>query len=103
MASSAMDFIRSRLPADPLQARALQSPATALNLDCEIAGVLWLYFCGRTIAQLFPGGIHIEVHVYVETEQEPEPEPDDEHDAGLEWADDVVAALLDQRAAEDVT
>lgn len=102
-----MDFIRSHLPLCPLDARKFHCPATALNLDCEIAGVFWIYFCCRTIAQLFPGGIQIEVHVYIDTENNEQ----EEHAAG-EWqevdddmgiADDVMISLREHRALEDMT
>ena len=106
-----MDFIRNHLPLCPLESRKFHCPAIALNLDSEIAGVFWIYFCCRTIAQLFPGGLHIEVHVYIETDNNGHEAGDDEHaadeweanevDAGIE--NDVMNALREQRAVEDMT
>lgn len=105
-----MDFIRNRfLPLNPLDARKFHCPSTALNLDREIAGVFWLYFCIRTIAQLFPGGLHIEVHVYIETDSGPDADQEDgeveeDEDEGQDWNDSAEeAAIRDQQAVEDLT
>lgn len=108
-----MDFIRNHLPICPLEARKFHCPAIALNLDSEIAGVFWIYFCCRTIAQLFPGGLQIEVHVYIETENngqeaghEEEHAADDwevDDDVGVVGDDAMLMALREQRALEDLT
>lgn len=105
-----MDFIRNHMPDCPLQARKYHCPATALNLDSEIAGVFWIYFCGRTIAQLFPGGIQFEVHVHIEMNENENAEEvahaDDErqqHEQDDDVGDEIEIALREQRALEDLT
>lgn len=103
-----MDFLRNRfLPLNPIEARKFHCPSTALNLDREIAGVFWFYFCCRTIAQLFPGGLHIEVHVYIETENvtdEPNPRGEEEEEDmdSDEGEDEVIGAFGVDCAVEDV-
>jgi hypothetical protein len=110
-----MDFIRNHLPDCPLQARKYHCPATALNLDSEIAGVFWIYFCGRTIAQLFPGGIHFEVHVQIEmneneiaeeaghADDERQQQHEEDHDDDDNEEDEIAIAVREQRALEDLT
>ena len=89
-----MDFLLRRAPTSPLEARTFHCPATAINLDTEIAGVFWFYFCWRTMAQLFPEGLRFSVHVHFETEDQllhEDEEPEDEggfRDDDAMWDDE---------------
>lgn len=92
--TAVMDFIRNRLPDCPLEARKFHCPATALNLDGEIAGAFWIYFCCRVMAQLFPGGLHFQVHLQIEMVNDNEPGADDDEDdhEDNEWEVDEADA-----------
>jgi hypothetical protein len=86
-----MNFLRKILPEDALESRKYLSPSTAINLDNEICGLLWIAYYFLCIKKILPSGIQFEVHVGVineEPRRNDEPARDDSDDEGQGVDDD---------------